>query len=632
MTNKTQNWKHIAKGLALAVLLSVAGGGTPAPAIDEIRSYLEVRDAAAALKAELQRAVSGATDSVLLTNPRGEQEVSEIFSWLEGQAERFRTQNTPLSVYYNDRLSRMLEECRSLYPHFVKRRALGVRTEVRQVLVPPPPVQPRPEPAAPQQPERELVIAHTPAPRPKPAAAVMPAVSRPTSEMLARRRAFFHPIGVRTLVPSVPVPAVVPPSRPAPQVPVIPPAAPVVAAPVPVSPVAPVTAPAPATIAVMMPPVASAVVVAPVPPVQPAPASFPALPAPVAQAPAAFTPLEPWSGEDPQIRQTAGMRPLAIMIENHNQARPQTGMHEAELVYEIPVEGGITRFMALYYHVPAAVGPVRSCREYFVDRALEVNALYVHCGGSPNGYRYIGEQKVFAIDEISNGTPFFRDNSRKAPHNLYAKPQKVIEVMNQRHPMELPYQRLPLLYGPAPSVGTIPCRGIAIRYHGNYTASYKMNARTGRYDRYMNGTQQVDRVTLQPVAPGTVLLQLANMRVIDDKGRQEISFLGEGRGLVLYGGTARPVTWKKTAPREFTRFYDETGKPFVFSNKSPVWVQVISPANRVAFDPPLPQTMVAYLGLNPPIPAKPASQAAKASSRKASKATPAASASQTRNL
>jgi hypothetical protein len=352
----------------------------------------------------------------------------------------------------------------------------------------------------------------------------------------------------------------------------------------------------------------------------------------VAQAPAAFTPLEPWPGDDPQIRQAPGMRPLAIMIENHNQARPQTGMHEAELVYEIPVEGGITRFMALYYHVPSVVGPVRSCREYFVDRALEVNALYVHCGGSPNGYRYIGDQKVFSIDEISNGTPFFRDNSRKAPHNLYAKPQKVIEVMNQRHPMELPYQRLPLLYGPVPTAGTIACRGLAIRYHGNYTASYKMNAHTGRYDRYMNGTQQVDRVTLQPVSPGTVLLQLANMRVIDEKGRQEISFLGEGRGLVLYGGTARPVIWKKTAPREFTRFYDETGKPFVFSNKSPVWVQVISSANRVAFDPPLPQAMVTFLGINPPVPSNQANQAAKPSIKATPKTTPAASASQTRTL
>ncbi|OQA06490.1 MAG: hypothetical protein BWY66_01833 [bacterium ADurb.Bin374] len=116
----------------------------------------------------------------------------------------------------------------------------------------------------------------------------------------------------------------------------------------------------------------------------------------------------------------------------------------------------------------------------------------------------------------------------------------------------------------------------------------------------MNGAQQLDRVTLKPVSPGTVVIQMANMRVIDDKGRQEISFIGEGRGLVLYGGTARQIIWKKTAPREFTRFFDETGKPFFFSNKSPVWVQVVSPINRLAFDPPVPQNVIAFLGVQQP--------------------------------
>jgi len=567
-----------------AFLWNLAGTPLSAQGFDDMKQYLEVRDAAAAVKLELERAASGASGSVLLSNPKAEQEVLDMLNWLDARVKELEGQASPLSVYYNDRLARILADCRKLYPHFIKRRALAARTGVMLMPL--------------DQSKGGLVVMQTPAPAPNPASAVAPTLHAPSAPsspratasdgrdsvvpgpktavldsppspedtdpvaILARRRAFFHPIGVRTLLPQV------------------------------------LTA---GTVAQPVPPATGAVTASGAVAVTPPPASFPELPSPVAQVPAAFTPLEPWTGgPDPQVRQTPGMRPLAIMIENHNQARPQTAMHEAEVVYEIPVEGGITRFMALYYHVPDIVGPVRSCREYFVDRALEVNALYVHCGGSPNGYKYIGEQKVFSIDEISNGTPFFRDNSRKAPHNLYTKPQKLIEVMNQKYPMQLPYQKLPLPYGENPTAGDIGCKGVSIRYHGNYTASYKLNPRTGRYDRYMNGAQQLDRVTLKPVSPGTVVIQMANMRVIDDKGRQEISFIGEGRGLVLYGGTARQIIWKKTAPREFTRFFDETGKPFFFSNKSPVWVQVVSPINRLAFDPPVPQNVIAFLGVQQP--------------------------------
>jgi hypothetical protein len=319
--------------------------------------------------------------------------------------------------------------------------------------------------------------------------------------------------------------------------------------------------------------------------------SFPKnLPGPVSRSPSTVTPLVPWPNGDPQIRETPGMRPLAVMVENHNQARPQTGLGEAETVFEIPVEGGITRFMALFYHVIDTIGPVRSCRDYFIDRALEVNALYVHCGGSPQGYKYIAQSKVFAMDEISYSPPFFRDNTRKAPHNLYASPQKLIDHAHKRHPMQLPYQKLPFSYGATPTVGTTHNRGVSIRYHGNYSVTYRFNERSNVYDRYMNGEQHLDRVSLLPVSPGTIIVQEAAMKVIDEIGRQDITFIGQGKAWILSGGTIFRAVWRKTAPREFTRFFDEKGKPVMFSNTKPIWVQVVSPALPVVFDPPLPET------------------------------------------
>ncbi|NLI77947.1 MAG: DUF3048 domain-containing protein [Candidatus Riflebacteria bacterium] len=633
-------------GLILAALFAAAAGH--AQELDDIRTYLALRDELSQVKAFLERGLTEEPGNGSLANPAVEGEILARLARLETAIEGVSRMPGPLASYYAERLQRLDADCRAMFPLFVQRLALSVRLVGNPQTASAPPAAPGlpvPSPAVaapiapvaplPGQPSGQVPgtvpgLTAVPVPGPGvPAGAVPPVQPVPAPAgsppqvagggqavpldraQIARRREYFHPIGFRTLMD--------------PRFGKAPPAGPM-AGKTPAGPEPPPTGIAPALPLALppapgVPPVASAVApVAPAGPVASLPAFvYPTLPKAADGMPVAIRPLEPWAGADPQVRESPGMRPLAVMIENHVQARPQTALDEAEVVYEIPVEGGITRFMALYYHVPGVIGPVRSCREYFVDRALEVNALYVHCGGSPAGYAYIGKSKVFAIDEISNGEPFFRDSTRKAPHNLYAKGQKLIDVMNRRHPMQLPYQRLPLLYGPIPTSPAIPNRGVAIRYHGNYTASFRFNGRYNLYDRFMNGLQHLDRVTLKPVSPGTIVVQEAAMRVIDDKGRQEISFLGQGRAFLLHGGTVAPITWRKDGVREFTRFFDEKGRPVVFSNKAPVWIQVVSPQNPVVFDPPLPQMArapggaVAAAPVSPGSPAPAAAAAAPAS-------------------
>ncbi|MDN5280091.1 MAG: hypothetical protein PWR01_4056 [Clostridiales bacterium] len=290
---------------------------------------------------------------------------------------------------------------------------------------------------------------------------------------------------------------------------------------------------------------------------------------------ASETALVPASG-------TPVLRPLAVMIENHRKARPQSGLIDAELVYEMPVEGGITRFMAVFFHIPELLGPVRSCREYFVDRALEVMALYVHCGGSPKGYAYLSKSKINSIDEIKHGKPFHRDNSRKAPHNLYTKGAKLIDYMAKSIDMKLPAKILPLNYGDNPSRGTKPGKQIYIRYHGNYNASYKFD--NGAYERYMNGKKHTDRENGLQIRPGTVILQTANMKTVDKAGRQEISFVGSGQATVFYDGTMIDCQWRKKSAKAMTEYIDKNGNKIVFDRKKPVWVQVVSPNLKVVLN------------------------------------------------
>jgi hypothetical protein len=273
------------------------------------------------------------------------------------------------------------------------------------------------------------------------------------------------------------------------------------------------------------------------------------------------------------------MRPMAVMIENHRRARPQSGLIDAEVVYEMPVEGGITRFMALYFHIPGVLGPVRSCREYFVDRALEVNAMYAHCGASPKGYAYLSKSGIDSIDEISNGKPFYRFKRRKAPHNLYTKGKRLYDYVSKKFNMKLQKGIAPLNYGSKPTIGEKAGKNLYIRYHGNYNTSYKYE--NGVYKRYMNGQEHVDLENGRHIMPGTVILQVAKMKTVDKAGRQEISFIGEGSAIVFYKGTLINCRWQKQTANSMTRYITDNGNQVVFSQQKPVWIQVVSPRHKV---------------------------------------------------
>lgn len=276
------------------------------------------------------------------------------------------------------------------------------------------------------------------------------------------------------------------------------------------------------------------------------------------------------------------MRPLAVMIENHNQSRPQSGLDQADLVYEMPVEGGITRFMAVYTRLPEILGPVRSCREYFVDRALEVDALYVHCGSSPSGYAYLSKSGINSVDEIKHSPPFFRDSSRKAPHNLYGKGQGLLNYMSDKVKMSLPAAPKLMNYGISPVDAGEAGESVRIKYHGNYTLEFKFE--NGAYQRYMNNVLHIDRETQLPLRASAVVVQIATMQVIDKAGRQEMSFIGSGKAWILENGRMTKVTWLKKKPRELTSYKDAAGREYLFPKGLPVWVQVVSPAHKLVFN------------------------------------------------
>lgn len=132
-----------------------------------------------------------------------------------------------------------------------------------------------------------------------------------------------------------------------------------------------------------------------------------------------------------EVKQPDISRPIAVMINNAPAARPQSGLSQADMVYEVLAEGGITRLVAVYqsYHGDVTIGPVRSIRPYLIGIGDSLHALLVHAGGSTDAYAILQGGGREHLDEITNASaPFWRDSSRKAPHNLYTNEVKLREA------------------------------------------------------------------------------------------------------------------------------------------------------------------------------------------------------------
>ena len=127
-------------------------------------------------------------------------------------------------------------------------------------------------------------------------------------------------------------------------------------------------------------------------------------------------------------------RPIAVMIDNHKSAMQQAGLNDAYLVYEIIVEGGETRMMALFKGASLdKIGPIRSSRHYFLDYALENDAIYVHFGWSPQAQSDISKLGVNNINGMYyDGGKFWRVKDKYAPHNAVTSTEKILEIANRK--------------------------------------------------------------------------------------------------------------------------------------------------------------------------------------------------------
>jgi hypothetical protein len=276
---------------------------------------------------------------------------------------------------------------------------------------------------------------------------------------------------------------------------------------------------------------------------------------------------------------------LAIMVENQADARPQTGLTHADVVYEALAEGGITRFIALYLSGDAPViGPVRSLRHYFAFMAADYGADVVHIGASPEGFAWRDAMHMGHLDESAGDPGVWRVRTRQPPHNAYTD-----TAADRGFLRNLGWQQNrgwgPLLFSDSAGHGEEAANSISLRFRPwAYRVDYAWDAASGRYLRAMEGSPHRDAASGEQIAPATVVVQFAAVDPIpnDDKLRLEVNLVGgSGDLLVFSNATRREGTWSKGAPTDATQWLDHAGQPMVIP-PGPVWVEIVPLDSPVA--------------------------------------------------
>ena len=301
-------------------------------------------------------------------------------------------------------------------------------------------------------------------------------------------------------------------------------------------------------------------------------------------------------------------RPLAVMVENHLESRPQSGLSDADIIYEAVAEGGITRFMALFYCQAAAyesiIGPIRSARTYFLDWASEYNQpLYVHVGGANtpgpanalgqiNSYGWSGEND---LNQFSIGFPtFWRDYERlghtvATEHTMYSTTEKLWSVAEKRGYTDVDPDNQDWLddfqaWQFAKKEADLEDRGTVNQISYNfwddeaYQVVWQYDQTNNLYSRANNGQPHKDLNTDQQLTAKNIVVQFMTERRANDGYPGNVHLLygttGQGKALVFKDGQAIKANWSKTNRQSKTVFTDAQGKKIDF-NQGRIWFSIL---------------------------------------------------------
>lgn len=301
------------------------------------------------------------------------------------------------------------------------------------------------------------------------------------------------------------------------------------------------------------------------------------------------------------VNEESNQRPIAVMIDNNIGNGRHAGLQESYINYEIIVEGGLTRIMAVFKDKDVSlIGPVRSSRHYFLDYALESDAIYAHYGWSAYAQNDIRTLGVNNINGLYDDYPFWRDQSIAAPHNVFTSTEKLYDYAKQKNynttttnwkllnyttdevnlnePISATTQVNPETGKkekvPVTREGLLTANSVVIPYSYYQTRSYTYDAERKVYLRYMNDTPHIDKVSGQQLYYKNVIIQQVTNSQLDSEGRQDLNTTGSGNGYYITNGYAVPIHWTKSS-RSAKTIYKYSDGSKVQINDGNTFVQIM---------------------------------------------------------
>ena len=331
----------------------------------------------------------------------------------------------------------------------------------------------------------------------------------------------------------------------------------------------------------------------PEPPVIPPPAEEPE-PEPEPYVPAGTNPL---TGEamEPEYESN---RPIAVMLNNLKAAQPQLGVSRADIIYEVPAEGGITRMLGVYQSLEDVgnLGSIRSARSYYLELALGLDAVYVHAGASPGAYRDIPAWGVDNLDGVrgdEDAKLFWRDQERRKTkgyeHSLLTSGENIqtyLDMGSLRTEHEGGYVYPQAFVPDGTPAGGSPAEHVEVRFSAYKTGTFDYNAGMGKYLVGQYGKEYVDGDTGEQVAVTNLLVLETGISVIsgDTEGRLNVRLTGEGAGTFFCGGKSVPIQWSKADRNSPFVYTLENGKLLALGQGNS-YVCIISPkTSKVTFE------------------------------------------------
>lgn len=243
-------------------------------------------------------------------------------------------------------------------------------------------------------------------------------------------------------------------------------------------------------------------------------------------------------------------RAVSVMINNHPKARPQSGINQADIVYEMLAEGDVTRFLAIFQSErPEMIGPVRSSRDYYIELAKGFDSLYIAHGYSPEAKELLDQGYVDNLNGMHyDGTLFKRESFRQAPHNSYISFDNVLKGAKEKNyamddePKSLEF----LSKKEVKAIQGEKADSAMVSYRDNelFNVIYEYDEGLGKYKRYSNGELTADYKSGEPALLDNIFIAEADHQVADSAGRRDINLTSGGKGYLLQKGKVTEVQWE----------------------------------------------------------------------------------------